>query len=68
MWHGVVLTLDYLCNLLQYRFPRFRRIAQDTPTLLIHEGRVLERNLRREQLTMDRLHASLRKWKRSSTN
>ena len=58
---GVVLTLDYLWNLLEFRFPRFRRITQNTPTLLIHDGRVLERNLQREQLTMDELHANLRK-------
>lgn len=58
---GVVLMLDYLCNLLQYRFPRFRHISQDSPTLLIYAGHVLERNLRREQLTIAELRASLRK-------
>ena len=44
---AVVLTWDYIGNLAEYCFPRFRSVAQDTPTLLIHEGRVLERAERR---------------------
>lgn len=58
---AVVLIWDYLFNALEYRFPRFRRVAQDSPTLLIHNGDVIERNLRKEQVTMEELHASLRK-------
>jgi uncharacterized membrane protein YcaP (DUF421 family) len=58
---AVVLIWDYLFNVLEYRFPWFRRVAQDSPTLLIHNGRVLERNLRQEQLTIEELKASLRK-------
>ncbi len=57
----VVLLLDYLINLLEYYFPRFRRIAQDTPTLLIHDGALLKENLRKEKLTEQELAASLRK-------
>ncbi len=57
----VVLTWDYVFNLLEFHFPWFRRIAQDSPTLLIHDGRLLEANLRAEQLTIEELHASLRK-------
>src|SRR5690606_19502523 len=40
-----VLLLDYLFNLVEYKFPRFRRIAQDSPTLLIHDGQILKQNL-----------------------
>ena len=58
---AVVLLWDYLFNVLEFYYPRFRRIAQDTPTLLIHNGRILEKNLRREQLTEDELKAELRK-------
>ena len=57
-----VITLwDYLFNLAEYYFPRFRGIAQDSPTLLIHNGIVLKDNLRREKLTEEELAASLRK-------
>lgn len=57
----VVLVLDYLCNVLEYYFPPFRKIAQDTPTLLIHNGQLLRRNLRHEKLTEQELMAALRK-------
>lgn len=57
----VVLLWDYLLNLAEYHFPRFRRIAQDTPTLLIHNGRLLKDNLRKEKLTEQELESSLRK-------
>ncbi|QCO66591.1 DUF421 domain-containing protein [Luteimonas yindakuii] len=56
----VIVLWDYLFNLAEYHFPRFRRVAQDTPTLLIHEGQVLEDNLRREKLTDEELAAALR--------
>ena len=45
----VVLLWDYLLNLLEYHFPGFRKIAQDSPTLLIHNGKILKENLRREK-------------------
>lgn len=57
----VVLLWDYLFNVLEFYFPRFRRVAQDSPTLLIHDGRVLEASLRQEKLTREELEASLRK-------
>lgn len=56
---GVVLVWDYVFNVLEYRFPRFRRIAQDSPTLLIHNGQLLKENLKQEQLTLEELQASL---------
>lgn len=57
----VVLVLDYAFNIVEYYVPRFRRIAQDTPTLLIHNGQLLRRNLRHEKLTEQELMAALRK-------
>ncbi len=57
----VVLLIDYGINLLEYRFPRFRRVAQHTPTLLVHDGVVLRRNLQKEKVTDEELAASLRK-------
>lgn len=53
---GWNLGLDYLA----FRFPRVRRILQPPVLLLIRDGRVLHRNLRREFLTMDELEAKLR--------
>lgn len=44
----VIVIWDYLFNLAEYHWRWFRRVAQDSPTLLVHEGQVLEANLRRE--------------------
>ena len=57
----VILLWDYLSNLAEYHFPRYRGIAQDSPTLLIHRGVLLKDNLRKEKLTEQELIASLRK-------
>lgn len=57
----VVILWDYLFNLAEYHFPRFRGIAQDSPTLLIHNGVLLQDNLRKEKLTHQELAANLRK-------
>ena len=63
----VVLLWDYLFNVIEYHVPRFRKIAQDSPTLLIHNGRVLRKNLDREKLTDEELDASLRRQGITST-
>lgn len=56
----VIVLWDYLFNVIEYRWPRFHRVAQHSPTLLIHNGRLLGENLRREKLTEDELAAGLR--------
>ncbi len=56
----VIAAWDYLFNLLEYRFPRVRRITHNPPTLLIHNGELVADNLHREQLTKEELQANLR--------
>lgn len=56
----VILAWDYLSNLAEYHFPRFRGVAQDSPTLLVYQGVLLRENLRKEKLTEQELAASLR--------
>lgn len=43
-----------------FRFRFVRRVAMSEPLLLIHDGKVQRRNLRREFITMDELMAALR--------
>ena len=45
---------------LSFRFRRLRPLLEGEPTLLIADGRVLERNLRRERMTLDELRAEAR--------
>jgi uncharacterized membrane protein YcaP (DUF421 family) len=44
-----------------YRSKRLRRLLETTPTILVHNGRVLHTNLARERVTMDDLLAALRR-------
>ncbi len=57
----VILALNWVVVELTYRSKRLRRVLEATPTLLIHNGRVLHDNLGRERLTLDDLHAALRR-------
>lgn len=62
---GVVLVVtvvmwSYVLDWLGYRFPRLQRLVRPPPLLLIENGRVLPRNLRRELITQDELLSQLR--------
>ncbi len=57
---AVVMGWDYVFNVVEYYFPRLRGVAQDSPTLLIYNGRLLKDNLKKEKLTEQELDASLR--------
>ncbi len=59
----VVATLVFwnvLTNWLSFRVPKFQKFAEPDPLLLIRDGKVLERNMRREMLTRDELLSKLR--------
>src|SRR5690606_27960051 len=58
---GVIVTLAYVFDLLEYRIPRFRAWLRDRETPLIEHGRLLRRNMRREMVTEEELMAVLRK-------
>jgi uncharacterized membrane protein YcaP (DUF421 family) len=45
---------------LSFRFRRLRPLLEGDPVLLILDGRVLERNLRRQRMTLDELAAEAR--------
>lgn len=51
-----VVVVDWL----SHRFPWVRRLAQDSPTRLIRDGRVLRKNLRREMISEEDLKTQLR--------
>jgi Predicted membrane protein len=56
----VVLLWDYAFDLLEYYFPKTRHIIQDSPTVLVRDGMLIRRNLRKEKVTEQELAASLR--------
>jgi uncharacterized membrane protein YcaP (DUF421 family) len=58
---AVILGLNSAVVELTYRSKRMRRFLEATPTLLIHNGRILYRNLQKERITLDDLHGALRR-------
>ena len=59
----VILTIALLTVLTSYvsfRVPRLRPLLEGEPLVLIEDGRIIERNLRRERLTVDELRAEAR--------
>jgi uncharacterized membrane protein YcaP (DUF421 family) len=57
----VILALNWIVVEVTFRSKRLRRLLEATPTLLIHNGRILRQNLERERITLDDLHAALRR-------
>lgn len=56
-----ILALNYGVTEVTYRSKRARRLLEAPPTILIHNGRILQENLRRERITLDELLAALRR-------
>ncbi|MBJ7471160.1 MAG: DUF421 domain-containing protein [Solirubrobacteraceae bacterium] len=59
----VIFTFALLSGLLSYlsfKFPKLRPAMQGEPLVLIHDGKVIERNLRRERITMEDLASEAR--------
>ena len=56
-----ILTVNWGVVEISYRFKFLRRVMEGTPTILIHNGKILTENMRRERLTLDDLQAAIRK-------
>jgi uncharacterized membrane protein YcaP (DUF421 family) len=55
-----LLILNYLVADISGVNRRFRRLIQGQPSLLIHDGQVIESHLAKEHVSMDELHRALR--------
>ncbi|GAB7386753.1 DUF421 domain-containing protein [Bacillaceae bacterium] len=56
VWGLIPILLAYL----MLKNPRFRRLMQNEPTVLVRDGRILEKNLKKEKLHLDELMMLLR--------
>lgn len=55
-----LLVLNYLVGNLSGVNRRFRRLVQGQPSLLVHDGKVIESHMEHEHVSMDELHRALR--------
>jgi len=57
---GTIALMQILVSYLNFRFKRARVVLDGEPIVLVEDGRVLERNLRRERLTHGELEEQAR--------
>jgi uncharacterized membrane protein YcaP (DUF421 family) len=57
---GTLVAWDYFLDWLGAKYPWWERVLRPSPLLLVHHGRVLRANMKRELLTMDELTSLLR--------
>jgi uncharacterized membrane protein YcaP (DUF421 family) len=57
---GTFALLTVVVSFLVFKFRRVRPLFEPEPLILVENGKVIERNLRRERLTVDELAAEAR--------
>lgn len=58
---SVLIALSTLISVLTYKSKFFRTVFEGTPTLLIHKGKLISKNLSQERLSENELKVMLRK-------
>ena len=57
---ATLLILNYLVADVAGLSRRFRKLVEGEPSLLIHDGKIIESHMEKEHVSMDELHCSLR--------
>ncbi|TLY28750.1 MAG: DUF421 domain-containing protein [Ignavibacteria bacterium] len=57
---GTLLALSFILNFVFYRSRRFESFIEGTPTLLIHNGRIIRSHLESEEITEEELERVIR--------
>src|SRR4051812_21809599 len=57
---GTFAVLQVFVSWLGYRFPRTRRVLEGEPLIVVQDGKPIERNLKRERLTLEEVAESAR--------
>ena len=57
---GTLLILNYFVAEFSGANRRFRKLIQGQPSLLVHDGKVIESHLAKEHVSVDELHRALR--------
>jgi uncharacterized membrane protein YcaP (DUF421 family) len=58
---GTIAALQVLTSFLNFRFPRLRPLLDGEPTVVLQDGKPIERNLKRERVTLEDLAEEARK-------
>ena len=58
---GTIAVLQLTVSYANFRFPRLRPILDGEPIVVVQDGKAIDKNLRRERVTMDDLMAAARR-------
>jgi uncharacterized membrane protein YcaP (DUF421 family) len=58
---GTIAVLQVCVSWVTYRFPRIRPIIEGEPIIVLQDGKAIERNLKRERLTIEEIAEQARK-------
>ncbi len=58
---GTIAVLQVCVSWIGYRFPRSRPVLEGEPVVIVQDGKVIERNLERERLTVEEIYEAARK-------
>jgi uncharacterized membrane protein YcaP (DUF421 family) len=58
---GTIAVLQVFVSWVSYRFPRARPILHGEPVIVLEDGKPIERNLRRERLTIEEIAEEARR-------
>jgi uncharacterized membrane protein YcaP (DUF421 family) len=58
---GTIAVLQVFVSWLQYRFPRVRPMIEGQPIIVLQDGKPIDKNLRRERLTVEDIAEEARK-------
>ena len=57
---GTIAVLQVLVSWIGFRFPRARPVLEGTPIVVVQDGDILERNAKRERLSVDEISEAAR--------
>jgi uncharacterized membrane protein YcaP (DUF421 family) len=57
---GTIALMQLLVSYTNFRFPRLRPLLEGEPIVVVQDGKPVERNMRRERLTIDDLVSAAR--------
>jgi uncharacterized membrane protein YcaP (DUF421 family) len=57
---GTIAVLQVFVSWIGYRFPRARPVLEGTPIVVVQDGEVIERNLKRERLDVEEIAEAAR--------
>ena len=57
---SVLFVINYLFKKLKYRFPSLRKVLEGEPVILIHNGKIIESNCQKNNISKDELLQAIR--------